>query len=77
LDLANSTRLAEEMGELRVHNLITRFFFDIDEPSDCVALHEGHSARILRLASSRFITAEVSPLVRRGRKTKAANIAQW
>ncbi len=27
-----STRLAEEMGELRVHDLITRFFFDIDEP---------------------------------------------
>jgi adenylate cyclase len=36
LDLANSTRLAEAMGELRVHDLITRFFFDIDEPiSDC------------------------------------------
>jgi class 3 adenylate cyclase len=32
LDLAGSTRLAEEMGELRVHDLITRFFFDIDEP---------------------------------------------
>jgi class 3 adenylate cyclase len=32
LDLANSTRLAESMGELRVHDLITRFFFDIDEP---------------------------------------------
>jgi class 3 adenylate cyclase len=32
LDLANSTRLAEAMGELRVHDLITRFFFDIDEP---------------------------------------------
>jgi class 3 adenylate cyclase len=32
LDLANSTRLAEDMGELRVHDLITRFFFDIDEP---------------------------------------------
>jgi class 3 adenylate cyclase len=32
LDLANSTRLAEEMGELRVHDLITRFFFDIDGP---------------------------------------------
>ena len=31
LDLANSTRLAEAMGELRVHDLITRFFFDIDE----------------------------------------------
>ena len=32
LDLANSTRLAEAMGEVRVHDLITRFFFDIDEP---------------------------------------------
>jgi class 3 adenylate cyclase len=32
LDLAHSTRLAEAMGELRVHDLITRFFFDIDEP---------------------------------------------
>ncbi len=32
LDLANSTRLAELMGEERVHDLITRFFFDIDEP---------------------------------------------
>ena len=26
------TRLAEALGELRVHDLITRFFFDIDEP---------------------------------------------
>ena len=32
LDLANSTRLAEAMGELKVHDLLTRFFFDIDEP---------------------------------------------
>jgi class 3 adenylate cyclase len=32
LDLAHSTRLAESMGEERVHDLITRFFFDIDEP---------------------------------------------
>ncbi len=32
LDLAHSTHLAETMGELRVHDLITRFFFDIDEP---------------------------------------------
>src|SRR5208282_4231174 len=28
----NSTRLAEAMGEVKVHDLITRFFFDIDEP---------------------------------------------
>jgi class 3 adenylate cyclase len=32
LDLANSTHLAEALGEVRVHDLITRFFFDIDEP---------------------------------------------
>jgi class 3 adenylate cyclase len=32
LDLAHSTRLAEALGELRVQDLITRFFFDIDEP---------------------------------------------
>ena len=31
LDLAGSTSLAEEMGELRTHELLTRFFFDIDE----------------------------------------------
>jgi class 3 adenylate cyclase len=30
LDLAGSTSLAEEMGELRVQNLLTRFFYDID-----------------------------------------------
>jgi adenylate cyclase len=30
LDLANSTSLAEAMGELRVQGLLTRFFFDID-----------------------------------------------
>jgi class 3 adenylate cyclase len=32
LDIADSTALAERLGELRVHDLITRFFFDIDEP---------------------------------------------
>jgi class 3 adenylate cyclase len=32
LDIADSTALAEQLGELRVHDLITRFFFDIDEP---------------------------------------------
>jgi adenylate cyclase len=30
LDLAGSTALAESMGELRVQNLLTRFFYDID-----------------------------------------------
>jgi class 3 adenylate cyclase len=38
LDIAGSTRLAEEMGELKVHDLITRFFFDIDGP---IADHGG------------------------------------
>jgi adenylate cyclase len=32
LDLADSTSLAEKLGELRVHDLITRFFFDVDKP---------------------------------------------
>jgi class 3 adenylate cyclase len=32
LDIADSTALAERLGEVRVHDLITRFFFDIDEP---------------------------------------------
>jgi class 3 adenylate cyclase len=31
LDLAGSTSLAEQMGELRMHQLLTRFFFDIDQ----------------------------------------------
>src|ERR1700694_2883277 len=31
LDLAGSTSLAESMGELRMHDLLTRFFYDIDE----------------------------------------------
>jgi adenylate cyclase len=31
LDLAGSTSLAESMGELRVHQLLTQFFYDIDE----------------------------------------------
>jgi class 3 adenylate cyclase len=36
LDIADSTALAEQMGELRVHDLITKFFFDIDQPiADC------------------------------------------
>jgi hypothetical protein len=32
LDIADSTPLAEKFGERRVHDFITRFFFDIDEP---------------------------------------------
>jgi class 3 adenylate cyclase len=31
LDLVGSTSLAESMGELRMQELLTRFFFDIDE----------------------------------------------
>jgi adenylate cyclase len=38
LDIQGSTTLAERMGEVRVHNLITQFFFDIDEP---IAEHGG------------------------------------
>jgi class 3 adenylate cyclase len=38
LDIADSTALAERMGEVRVHDLITRFFFDIDRP---IADHDG------------------------------------
>ena len=38
LDIAGSTALAEQLGEVRVHDLITRFFFDIDRP---VADHDG------------------------------------
>ena len=33
LDIAGSTRLAEQMGELQVHDLITRFFFDFRTPA--------------------------------------------
>jgi adenylate cyclase len=38
LDLADSTQLAEDMGELKVHDLITRFFFDIEAP---ITAHGG------------------------------------
>jgi class 3 adenylate cyclase len=38
LDIADSTALAEQLGELRVHDLITRFFYDIDRP---IADHDG------------------------------------
>ena len=31
LDLVGSTSLAESMGEVRMHQLLTQFFFDIDE----------------------------------------------
>jgi class 3 adenylate cyclase len=38
LDLAGSTRLAEQMGELRVQDLLTRFFYDIDR---AITAHGG------------------------------------
>jgi class 3 adenylate cyclase len=38
LDIRSSTALAERMGEVRVHDLITEFFFDIDQP---IAEHGG------------------------------------
>jgi class 3 adenylate cyclase len=38
LDLAGSTTLAEALGEVRMQELLTRFFFDIDAP---IAAHGG------------------------------------
>ena len=38
LDLAGSTSLAEALGELRMQELLTRFFFDIDAP---IVAHGG------------------------------------
>ena len=38
LDIAGSTTLAEQLGEVRVHDLITSFFFDIARP---IAGHDG------------------------------------
>ena len=38
LDLAGSTTLAEKMGEVRVQDLLTRFFYDIDE---AITAHGG------------------------------------
>ena len=38
LDLAGSTTLAEQMGEVRVQDLLTRFFYDIDRP---ITAHGG------------------------------------
>jgi adenylate cyclase len=38
LDLAGSTSLAEALGELRMQELLTRFFFDIDGP---IVAHGG------------------------------------
>jgi class 3 adenylate cyclase len=38
LDLAGSTAMAEILGEVRIQELLTRFFFDIDEP---IVAHGG------------------------------------
>jgi hypothetical protein len=38
LDLTGSTSLAEALGEVRMQDLLTRFFFDIDEP---IVAHGG------------------------------------
>jgi class 3 adenylate cyclase len=38
LDLAGSTSVAEVLGEVRMQELLTRFFFDIDEP---IVAHGG------------------------------------
>jgi adenylate cyclase len=38
LDVVGSTTLAEQMGELRVQDLLTRFFYDID---DAIVSHGG------------------------------------
>jgi len=38
LDIVGSTSLAESMGELRMHQLLTRFFFDID---GAILAHRG------------------------------------
>jgi class 3 adenylate cyclase len=38
LDLAGSTSLAESLGELRTHDLLTRFFYDID---GVITAHNG------------------------------------
>jgi adenylate cyclase len=38
LDLAGSTAVAEKLGEVRMQELLTRFFFDIDEP---IVAHGG------------------------------------
>lgn len=44
LDLADSTRLSEELGDVRVQSLIGRFFFDIAGP---IADHGGETHRYI------------------------------
>jgi len=44
LDLADSTRLSEKLGDVRVQSLIGRFFFDIARP---IAEHGGETHRYI------------------------------
>ena len=44
LDLADSTRLSEELGDVRVQSLIGQFFFDIARP---IAEHGGETHRYI------------------------------
>ena len=44
LDLADSTHLSEELGDVRVQSLIGRFFFDIARP---IAEHGGETHRYI------------------------------
>jgi len=44
LDLADSTQLAEQLGDLEVQSLISRFFFDIAQP---VNRHRGETHRYI------------------------------
>lgn len=44
LDLADSTTLSEELGDVRVQSLIGRFFFDIARP---IAEHKGETHRYI------------------------------
>lgn len=44
LDMANSTQLSEQLGDLQVQSLISRFFFDIAQP---VARHRGETHRYI------------------------------
>ena len=44
LDLADSTRLSEELGDMRVQSLIGRFFFDIARP---IAEYGGETHRYI------------------------------
>jgi len=44
LDIANSTRLSEQFGDVKIQALIGRFFFDIARP---IAEHDGETYRYI------------------------------